>query len=150
MIQYKGVEPPHVRSHAAVVYQDSMYIWGGLSDSEFSRDLYRFHFESQTWSRVETKNSPPSGRSRMRGVIHNNRMLIIGGWDRKKIQRDFYEFNFDTLRWKVLNHDGFPTGISQYTAMIYKDVLFVFGGFVGKATNNLYGFKLFDKNSNEG
>jgi len=43
-----------------------------------------------------------------------------------------------------------PTGISQYTVVRHKDVLFVFGGFMGKATNNLYGFRLFEKNTNEG
>jgi N-acetylneuraminic acid mutarotase len=143
---------PCVRSHCAWVWNDSMYIWGGFGQHGHPVDLFRYNFleedVSKRWTKVEAKGTPPCGRSRMKSFVHENRVLILGGWDRKKLLGDLWEFNMETQTWKELKHTGLPKGISQYSANLHKNIMLVFGGCSdGESSNNLYGFKMFSKQS---
>jgi leucine-zipper-like transcriptional regulator 1 len=48
-IQHENVAPPSPRhSHAAVVYQDSMFVFGGY-DGSYRSDLYEYSFANRSW-----------------------------------------------------------------------------------------------------
>ena len=45
-----GGPPPTPRhSHSAVIYEDSLYIFGGY-DGHYRKDFYRFNFSTASWS----------------------------------------------------------------------------------------------------
>jgi len=45
-----NTSPPTPRhSHSAVVYEDSMYVFGGY-DGHYRNDFYRFNFVTGNWS----------------------------------------------------------------------------------------------------
>jgi N-acetylneuraminic acid mutarotase len=55
--------PPRRHSHSAVVYQDSMYVFGGIGlDSERYNDIHRFDFQKEVWSPVMPRGATPEGR----------------------------------------------------------------------------------------
>jgi len=143
---------PCVRSHTAWVWNDSMYVWGGYGQHGHPTGLFRYNFLEEDvgkrWSEVPVKGNPPCGRSRMKCLVFENRVFIVGGWDRKKLLGDMWELNMETSTWKQLDHSGLPKGLSQYSVNLYKNIMLVFGGCSeGESSNNLYGFKLFGKQS---
>jgi N-acetylneuraminic acid mutarotase len=143
---------PCVRSHSAWVWNDCMFIWGGYGQHGHPTDLFRYSFleedPAKRWTKVAVKGAPPCGRSRMKAQVFENRVMLLGGWDRKKLLGDLWELNMETMTWTELRHEGLPKGISQYSANLYKNILLTFGGCAdGESSNNLFGFKLFDKQS---
>jgi len=143
---------PCVRSHAAWVWNDCMYIWGGYGQHGHPTDLFCYSFleedPAKRWTKVNVKGTPPCGRSRMKAQVYENRALILGGWDRKKLLGDLWELNMETMTWTELKHEGLPKGIAQYSTNLYKNILLTFGGCAdGESSSALYGFKLFDKQS---
>merc|ERR1719483_1707854 len=77
----KGVvTPTGRRGHTALVYQDSMYIYGGYQDLKGSTsELWTFHFPSQTWHMVSQGGDaecPP--RHHHSAVLHDSAMWVFG------------------------------------------------------------------------
>jgi len=143
---------PCVRSHSAWVWNDAMYVWGGYGQNGHPVELYRYDFleedPAKRWTKVNAKGTPPCGRSRMKCLLSENRVFLLGGWDRKTLLGDFWEFNMETLTWKQMKQTGLPKGISQYSLTMHQNQMVVFGGCAeGASTNSLYGFKVFDTQS---
>lgn len=54
-----GADQPSPRiGHSAIIYQDSMYIFGGKDTEDRFDDMWRFDLQSNTWSQVECGNNP--------------------------------------------------------------------------------------------
>ena len=68
--------PPPRYDHSAIVYNDKMYIFGGVSGKSDSSDLYCFNFEDHTWIKVLTSLNPSSNHT---CAIVGEYMFIIGG-----------------------------------------------------------------------
>ncbi len=49
-----GAAPTPRHSHSAVIYEDSMYVFGGY-DGHYRNDFYRFNFVTSTWSQINLK-----------------------------------------------------------------------------------------------
>lgn len=47
----RGNPPSPRHSHSAVVYNDSMYIFGGY-DGKYKNDFFRFNFLTNEWSEI--------------------------------------------------------------------------------------------------
>lgn len=43
MAEHSGMMP-RLYGHSAVVYDDSMWVWGGKEEDSYSNSLYAFHF----------------------------------------------------------------------------------------------------------
>ena len=62
--------------HSAIVYNDKMYIFGGICTKTESSDLYCFNFEDNTWTKVLTNLRPSSNHA---VALVEDYMFIIGG-----------------------------------------------------------------------
>jgi N-acetylneuraminic acid mutarotase len=145
---------PEVRVyHSSVIYRNCMYVFGGLliglRPPKFSNELYEYNLHTNTWNIIESNISLPS-RFMHSAVVHNDRMIIFGGSDnftisnannmRDKFMRNdsknhayaqLYEFIFPTKQWrKFSTHGDVPLLKKNHTAIIYKDAMWIFGGWI--------------------
>lgn len=140
--------------HSAVVYGDSMFIFGGatvLGSSDSSSapaassplsvldDLLEFKFETGAWSSITGEGTRPSKRRGHSCVIYENSMFIFGGLSHDdKPLNDVYEFSFNNLRWNKIAINGhvMPKPRYHHSAVVFKDSMFIFGGTDGSTVSS--------------
>jgi len=143
-----GQLPGKRTSHAAVVYNNKMYVFGGFSGEEYLNDLHEFNLENETWRNLsaQCKGDIPAPRSRFCAAVHGDSMYILGGWNKVGYFNDFYKFDFARSVWTKIANINFsiPT-ISQYSLAVDEKFLYIFGGFCGRektCINKLYKYRL--------
>jgi len=140
LIPPKGNVPFRRRVHNCVVYNDSMYIFGGFDEGQSPSDfnqVYRFDLKTEEWFELPCKGDIPPGRSRASAVRWANFMYVLGGWDRRRPFSDFFELNLDTLEWREVATNFsklLPDGIQAHSAVVVADWLVTFGGKSGGIT----------------
>ena len=97
-----GVPPSARHSHAAVVYDGSMYVFAGY-DGLYRNDFHRFNFETNTW-RVVTDSLGandhwPKPRYRTSATVAADKMFVFGGHDGARQLNDFYAWSFTNETW---------------------------------------------------
>ena len=75
-----GTPPTPRHSHAAVVYGDSMFVFGGY-DGSYRKDFHEFNFKTSTWTQVPKMGRVPHARYRTACVVHGDCMVLFGGHD---------------------------------------------------------------------
>lgn len=89
-----GLPPSARHSSCAIVYDGSMYVFGGY-DGNCKSDLHRFNFETNTWN--EMKKVPtlfwPRERYRTSAALYKDHMYVYGGHDGSKQLEDFCAFD---------------------------------------------------------
>lgn len=74
-------QPPRRFSHASVVYNDSMYIFGGGSSTSTTfNDLWRFDLSKRQWKRLQSVGTYPSPKACSTMVYHKEILILFGGW----------------------------------------------------------------------
>jgi len=147
-IHPNGKPPAKRTSHAAVIYNNKMYVFGGFSGEEYLNDLHEFDLETETWTEItpQCRGDIPAPRSRFCAAVHGDCMYILGGWNKVGYFCDFYAFNFVTKVWAIVNNSNFKVpAISQYSLACSDDFLYVFGGFCAEdkaCINKLYLYHL--------
>lgn len=79
--------------HAAVVYGNSMYIFGG---NDGSNVLMEYRFGTRTWAKVLTVGKPPDGRWGHSALVYGKKMYICGGCDNVINFKDMHKLDFGT------------------------------------------------------
>lgn len=122
--------------HSAVVYNDAMYVLGGLSSKESPRldKLWKYNFTSQTWSSVKCKGRLPKSRSEHSALVHQDSMYIFGGEINGDPCNELWEFNFSSSRWTKICGGKKPFDISlpeirtRSAFWVDDDKLWIYGG----------------------
>ncbi len=154
---YVGTPPAPRYHHSAVVFQDSMFVFGGYTGDIYSNsnlrnknDLFEYKFTTSQWIDWTDRISGdlPPARSAHGAVIYGNYLWIYAGYDGHTRLNDMWRINLTDLspQWEEIMQTGDspPTCCNFPTAVIDCD-MFVFSGQSGaKITNNLYQFN-FDK-----
>ena len=93
-----GTPPPHRYRHTAVVFENSMFVFGGV-DKQHCRynDLQRLDLRNNVWSEVCTTGYIPSSRTFHRAVVVGNLMYLLGGYDGTDRLHDLYSIHVGTL-----------------------------------------------------
>ncbi|KAL6048560.1 Attractin-like protein 1 [Balamuthia mandrillaris] len=123
-LKTKGIWPKDRYLHSAVVYQGSMYLFGGY---KCFNELIEYRFGTETWSLVNTKGPIPRPRWGHTAVVYNGRMYIFGGRDAVGTLDDFYDFCFETSTWRRLNNGGI-TDRAFHSAAVHDGNMYIFGG----------------------
>jgi len=130
--------------HSALVYEEKMYIYGGhVPDSmnyirDVKNDFYAYHFTSRKWEPIHPKSEMPY-KTEHTAVLYKNCMYLFGGYSGPLGYRDtaIYEYNFETKTATRIEAAGtFPPDRSAHTAVVYKDHMYIFGGWDGSESNN--------------
>merc|ERR1719378_871030 len=95
-VRNSGQVPSPRYFHAAVVYSDSLSLFGGYSGQERLNDLYEFRFDCRTWFSLSTED-PPRGRSSLVAQVFGNSLYVFGGYNGSIVLNDFYELRFEPV-----------------------------------------------------
>lgn len=93
-VQFNGTEIASGRSRAmAVNYKGEAYVGTGSVGPEILRDLYQFHPESESWSRVGSGELDIPNRMFASAFVLNEKAYIGLGQSQGAVLRDLYEFD---------------------------------------------------------
>lgn len=133
--------PPSPRhSHAAVVYKNFMYIFGGY-DGSYRSDFHEFDLDQLIWRPVVSVGGGRSPRARYRSTacVQRDMMILFGGHDGTRHLADVHLFDFVNQAWSLLAATGVPPmPRDSHVSVTYRDSMYVFGGSTGSAMNDLF------------
>jgi hypothetical protein len=118
----KGDIPPSVNGHTAVVYKDTMYVFGGCTSGGLcSHDVFAYHPQltilchvdrEQEWMMQIFRLTPniPSPREGHAAALANSTMFIHGGSNHQGILSDMWALDLETVsdleRWRRWRGDS--------------------------------------------
>ncbi|XP_075237616.1 uncharacterized protein LOC142333905 [Lycorma delicatula] len=115
--------PPARHKHSAVVHDDSMWIYGGMTDLHERADLWRFDTVTKTWTSVKTKVNPGSLHSHAVCKLPSS-MLVFGGEHDGQPTNELWRFHFGTESWERLQTQGLkPQPRSESVALTVSELL---------------------------
>lgn len=122
----KEPEPRH--NHSCVVFDSSMYIFGGSGYNGFNKEFLEYKFEKNEWRVIESKNQPRF-RHAHTAVLYKKSMILFGGhhtdFEKSKSTRTFFNdvhfYDFEKNEWTQANTSGeIPKERSWYSCSIRK------------------------------
>lgn len=145
-------------SHSAIVYKNSMFVFGGGSSTQTTfNDLWRYDLSSRLWVRPTSTGSYPSPKACSTLVRYKDFLILMGGWRHPstfppyqllRLFDELHAYNVSENRWMALNatHDG-PPPVTGHSATVHGDSMVVFGGYtleehVGTRLNDIYSLDL--------
>jgi len=132
--------------HKCVVYDNHLWFVGGYNGYDYTSDIHKFDPITGESSVVETTGEVFSRRSALTALVHQNKLYTFGGWNgfSRTWYNDLHVFDFDTRVWRAINPSGKqPVKRTSHASVMYKNKMFVFGGFSGEEyLNDLYEFDL--------
>eukprot|EP00013_Stygamoeba_regulata_P025332 CAMPEP_0177652154 /NCGR_PEP_ID=MMETSP0447-20121125/12957_1 /TAXON_ID=0 /ORGANISM="Stygamoeba regulata, Strain BSH-02190019" /LENGTH=879 /DNA_ID=CAMNT_0019155337 /DNA_START=30 /DNA_END=2669 /DNA_ORIENTATION=- len=143
-----GVSEPSAREgHTAVVYKDSVYVFGGralasassgsgsssssVGDAQLLDDLWRLDVKANRWEVVKARGRAPSARAYHSAVVRDDSMLVFGGLatGSKFAHGDIHEFSFVSGRWRGLQATGDSPGPRcGHVTAVWNDKILLHGG----------------------
>eukprot|EP01103_Thecamoeba_quadrilineata_P003450 TRINITY_DN13223_c0_g1_i1.p1 TRINITY_DN13223_c0_g1~~TRINITY_DN13223_c0_g1_i1.p1 ORF type:complete len:386 (-),score=27.34 TRINITY_DN13223_c0_g1_i1:155-1312(-) len=131
-IETNQTVPPARSGHSAVVYKDSMYIFGGWNGHTSLGDFYAFDFDTQLWRKLESTGSVPAQRRMHCTIVYGDHMYLFGGYDESRPARsdnDIYIYSFKTDSWEIMKCRGpAPCGRSRSAAVVKDNFMYIIGG----------------------
>jgi len=120
--------------HSAVLYQDSIYIFGGEQEEGFGNDIWRYDIGRDWWVRVVTNQieeflpTPRAGHVAVYWV--NEHLYIWGGYNEVDgYLDDMWAFDFQEETWsRIYQGKLIPTARAHAAYDIRNDLLILTGG----------------------
>jgi N-acetylneuraminic acid mutarotase len=153
LVQARG-ELPSARSCPAWAQDDShVYIIGGYDGIERKSDFFACDLATYKWRVIPPMGTPPSPRYFHSCCLYANKIIVYGGFSGSQRLDDMYLYDFDSKEWSQIDcNNGYgdggtahcpPSGRSSLVAQVYKNFLYVFGGYNGDTVlNDFYKFRL--------
>ena len=154
-VVYTGQPPPPRYHHSAVVYQNSMFIFGGYTNSNSNlhnnNDLYEYRFTTSQWIDWSEKitGSLPPARSAHGAVVYDDKLWIFAGYDGHTRLNDMWAIDLTSPspQWTQIDQSGDrPPTCCNFPLAVVGDSMYMFSGQSGaRITNNMYQFKFTEK-----
>ncbi|KAK7866761.1 hypothetical protein R5R35_008749 [Gryllus longicercus] len=122
--------PRHRFGHSAVVYEDKIYIWGGMFNEHFFDELLCFDPVTSSWSIPKVSGTVPQTRNSHFAFVIEHSMYLIGGYDRrtKKYSPDVFALDLRTMQWKYIAAHSGPYMWEGISACAVGHRIYIFGG----------------------
>jgi DNA-binding CsgD family transcriptional regulator/N-acetylneuraminic acid mutarotase len=121
--------PEGRRDMAAVVYENSFYLFGGETRQAVSAGALRYDLRLKTWQTLAEK---PTAVSQVQGVVLGEKVYVPGGQNPNgKPVKNLEVYDLRQNAWQSLA--SLPTALSRYCLAAYEGKLYLFGGWDGKA-----------------
>jgi leucine-zipper-like transcriptional regulator 1 len=140
---------PSVRSCAGWTKSEThAYIHGGYDGLERKADLWALDLETFAWTELPSLvgSCAPSPRYFHSCCRHRNRLFVYGGYSGRERLADMYVCDLNTKHWSKIDFSTLgdvPSGRSSVVAHVYRDALYVFGGYNGSTVlNDFFRFRL--------
>ncbi|KXJ09389.1 Leucine-zipper-like transcriptional regulator 1 [Exaiptasia diaphana] len=155
----KGSPPAPRYHHSAVIFEDTMLIFGGFTGDLYSNtnlqnknDLFEYRFNAGQWVEWTVEGRLPPARSAHGAAIYKDRLWIFAGYDGNKRLNDMWTIKLTDSNpfWEEIQQAGdCPPTCCNFPVVIAKDSMFVFSGQSGaKITNNMFQFSFKDQRWN--
>ncbi|MCM8781848.1 MAG: hypothetical protein NC828_02200 [Candidatus Omnitrophica bacterium] len=140
-----------LRFPSAVMYQNKMYIFGGLlfsggeeNNSLVSNRLIVFDPATKTW---QEKSPDIYARYGHKAVVVGSKMYVFSGLDANgQVLQDLRIYDFNTDTW--LKGSFGPISRYNHSAIVYNNKMYIYGGLCGTHELPRRDLKSFDFNSN--
>eukprot|EP01060_Flectonema_neradi_P030424 TRINITY_DN4421_c0_g1_i1.p1 TRINITY_DN4421_c0_g1~~TRINITY_DN4421_c0_g1_i1.p1 ORF type:complete len:436 (+),score=39.84 TRINITY_DN4421_c0_g1_i1:82-1389(+) len=135
----EGAIPSPRFGHTAVVYEDSMIVFGGR-DGRCSDELWEFKFMKKTWHRIpqpQRSFEKPRARAGHTAVVHKDCMYLFGGVAETTLAihtcwlNDLWSLNLNTHKWmlqRTKGGSGIPSKRKGHTSVSHGNSMYIFGG----------------------
>ncbi|KAH3756894.1 Tyrosine-protein kinase Src42A [Pelomyxa schiedti] len=135
-----GPSPRH--SHSAVVWEDDMYIFGGIDCGQQNNDTYCYSFVKKKWHKVVCKGDVPSRRWGHSAIVRKGIMFIFGGFG-SSYMNDLYRLHLETFTWECVSTVGaVPTPRHFHSAILFQSSMIVISGFAGANSRTMHELNL--------
>ncbi|KAL8183127.1 UNVERIFIED_CONTAM: hypothetical protein K2H54_018397 [Gekko kuhli] len=138
-VEGEGTAPSNRKGHSAVIYQGSMYMYGGYFDIKgVSQEFWTFHFDTKQWCPVPgtVYGGSPGPRHGHAAVVYSKGMYLFGGLMGLSEQKDFWKWDFIAANWSSIRKSQGPPKVVGHSAVIFQDSMLVFGGGISNTTPN--------------
>eukprot|EP00644_Phytophthora_capsici_P006191 jgi/Phyca11/117000/e_gw1.32.190.1 len=127
-----GLAPSQRKSHSAVVYKDSFYVFGGYDGDRRLNDFFSYNFLTQTWTNVFVNaGQQPTPRYGHAALVYGTRSSSeYGRLDSGRHVNDMHSFNLETNSWSLIRTSGeVPYPREGASMIVYKQSCLLFGGY---------------------
>ena len=139
-------ELPSVRSCPAwSSNENQLFIHGGYDGIDRKDDFFACDLNTYTWKEMPCLGNPPSPRYFHSCSLYGNRMFVYGGYSGSERLSDMYAYDFETNHWSEVDcsNGEAPSGRSSLVAQVYRNCIYIFGGYNGSVVlNDFYKFRL--------
>ncbi|KAG1047224.1 hypothetical protein G6F43_010318 [Rhizopus delemar] len=116
--------------HISAVYENKLYIFGGMNASHLYNDIWCFDFITKVWNQVEAVGYIPAPREGCAAALVNDTIYIFGGRGMNGfILGDLYAFRIKSQRWYTFQNMGSPPSPRHGASLtLIQNRMFVYGG----------------------
>lgn len=114
--------PPPRHKHSAVIHDDAIWIYGGMTDLQERSDLWKWDIVTGTWVGIKTKVNP--------GPLHSHAacrlpscMLVFGGERDGHPTNDLWKFNFSKFNIVIFGICVFVFKINKSLGCVLENIL---------------------------
>ncbi|PSN48213.1 hypothetical protein C0J52_03587 [Blattella germanica] len=100
-----GDVPPARHKHSAVLHDDAVWIYGGMTDLQERSDFWRWDTVSKLWTNIRAKPGPGALHSHAACKLPSS-MLVFGGERDGHPTNELWRFHFGTESWERLQIQG--------------------------------------------
>ena len=128
----EGDIPPPRQDHAAVIYNNALYIYGGLGmDNKIYDDMWKYEFSSNSWTELKTEAQQKKIDKKRQREMEKEAQN-----EKKEEEEEDYDLDDDEIE------DIRPKGRSGHSMVVVGDEIFIFGGKTGliKESNEIWKF----------
>lgn len=90
----------------------------------------------------QVRGQPPSPRDRHSAIVYGNGFYVFGGFDGHARVNDLYKYDIDENVWSRIipstMSTGIPTPRHSHSAVVYQNAMYIFGGYDGSYSCNVY------------
>jgi len=118
--------------HSVVIFDGSMYVFGGYDGVARFNDLHRCKLRDGKfkWRQINAEGTVPLNRFGHAAVVVRNSMFVIGGWNGHDTMDDIYQYSFLSNLWfEIRRIKGVrPKPRYRHSAVAHKNQIIIFGG----------------------
>lgn len=95
-IEKIGDYPSERTDHTLVLYEGSIYVYGGYDGKSRFGDLYKCNLKSgkYTWKELKGDGIMPLNRFGHTAIVYEHSMFVFGGWNGHDTMDDIYQYSF--------------------------------------------------------
>ncbi|XP_060529678.1 uncharacterized protein LOC132704051 isoform X2 [Cylas formicarius] len=97
--------PAPRHKHSAVIHDESMWIYGGMTDLQERNDFWRWNIREKTWHNIKIKINPGPLHSHACCKVHSA-MIIFGGERGGQSSNELWKYSFDLEFWEKIPTAG--------------------------------------------
>lgn len=137
-------------SHAAVVHDNSMYVFGGCTCSMTTfNDLWRLDLSKRQWVRPLTMGTYPSPKACCSMVCYKDSLVLFGGWTHPAsyplhqtwhLFNELHVYDITANQWNYINTENMPPPTAGHSVSVHGKWMVIFGG-LQRASNVVHSTK---------